>query len=141
MPLLRSSTLLLLALLCCTGCRGKTAPRAEVRGTVYYHGAPVRGGIIVFTPDAARGGNGPLAHAEIQPDGSYVLESDGQPGAVAGWHRITLSAVEGYVPSPPGSKFAIPAPMLPEKYRDPDLSGLSREVKMDQANVIDLSLD
>jgi hypothetical protein len=111
------------------GCGSGETERVPVYGQVYYRGQPLAGGTLVFTPDTERGGRGPLALAEIGADGRYSLRTDGQPGAVPGWHRVTVA--------PSG---ADPAG-LPRHYRDPERSGLSREVRPDRANVIDLHLD
>ena len=52
------------------GC-GKSGPeRYEVSGAVTYHGRPVRGGRILFTPDTTQGNNGPGSVAEIS-NGMY----------------------------------------------------------------------
>jgi hypothetical protein len=117
-----------LALLLATGC-GQDGPKlAPVRGTVYYKGVPLKGGTIVFAPDPERGGQGPLAVGEVRPDGTYLLRTEGDRGAVPGWHRITVS------PADARSAF-------PRRYADPELSGLSREVQPERANTIDLRLD
>src|SRR5438552_2308150 len=76
------------------GCSKRAPELVGVRGTVFYRGEPVRGGTVVFAPDPDRGGSGPLAIAEIQPDGTYVLRTDGENGAVPGWHRVTVSPAE-----------------------------------------------
>jgi hypothetical protein len=142
MPLPRPlGALILLTALGAAGCRSGTPATAQVRGTVSYRGAPLRGGIIVFTPDAERGTHGAVAHAEIQADGSYVLSTGEQPGAVPGWHRVTVVAVQTPPQPLPGQRYAVPQSILPERYRDPDLCGLTREVKAGQANVIDLDLE
>src|SRR5262249_42784052 len=98
-----------------------------VRGTVYYKGVPLRGGTIVFAPDPARGCCGPLAQAEIRPDGTYSLRTDGARGAAPGWHLITVAAAS--------------AARLPRRYSDPELSGLCQEVRAERVNTIDLHLD
>jgi hypothetical protein len=136
----RLGAILLLAGLCAAGCHRGTPSLAQVRGTVSYRGSPLRGGVVVFTPDASQGASGPLAHAEIQPDGSYVLHTGEAAGAVPGWHRVTVVAVQAAPPPAPGERFAVLHSAVPEKYRDPDLSGLTREVKAGEANVIDLDL-
>jgi hypothetical protein len=117
-----------LLLVLAAGCGPGETERVPVRGRVLYRGQPLAGGTIVFTPDADRGGRGPLAVGEIDADGHYTLRTGDQPGAVPGWHRVTIAA-------------AGPEPSLPRRYRDPEHSGLSRQVRPDQANVIDLSLD
>jgi hypothetical protein len=132
---------LLASLLILAGCGGSTPTLAPVTGTVNYLGRPVPGGTIVFTPDPTRGGRGPLAHAEIQPDGKFTLSSGDAPGAVVGWHRVTVLAVQDAGPSAAGQGFLIPRSLLPEKYRSPDLSGLAREIKAGQANVVNIDLE
>jgi hypothetical protein len=133
--------LILLAALSAAGCRSGTPTTAQVRGKVAYRGAPLRGGVIVFAPDSGRGTHGAMAHGEIQSDGTYVLHTGELPGAVPGWHRVTVVAVQAPPPLLPGERFAIPQSILPEKYRDPELCGLAREVKAGQTNVIDFDLD
>ena len=129
-PARRVRAAALLLALAAAGCGGEEPGVAPVRGTVYYRGAPVKGGLIVFTPDEERGGRGPAAEAVIGPDGSYVLRTAGERGAAPGWHRITVA---GAAPGEPSA--------LPYRYADPDLSCLRREVEAGRGNVIDLHLD
>jgi hypothetical protein len=110
------------------GCAPSDGERVPVRGQVFYRGQPLAGGTIVFTPDADRGGRGPLALGEIGADGRYSLRTGDRQGAVPGWHRVTVAGAGG-------------DPSLPRRYRDPEHSGLRRQVQADRANVIDLSLD
>jgi hypothetical protein len=123
------------------GCERGPGTLSPVRGVVSYRGSPLRGGTVVFTPDALRGASGPAAYAAIQPDGSYVLRTGDAPGAVPGWHRITVAAVEAPAAPRPGERFVVPRSLLPDKFRDPELSGLCREVKPDQDNQVDLHLE
>lgn len=116
------------------GCSGEVGEPWPVRGKVSYRGTPLRGGTVVFTPDPSRGGSGPLARAEIQGDGSYALQTDDRPGTAAGWYRVTVVAVEA-------SGTASRRGLLPGKYSDPELSGLSYQVKAGQENTIDLHLE
>jgi hypothetical protein len=125
--LARIGGLALLAL--ATGCGRDTAPREAVRGRVLFHGAPLPGGTIVFTPDAERSGQGPLARGVIRSDGSYDLASGPDQGAVAGWHRVTVA---------PASSSAL---AWPAKYTDPERSGQVCEVKTGQVNTIDFHLE
>jgi hypothetical protein len=97
--------------------------------------------VIVFTPDESRGGSGPLARAEIQADGAYQLRTGESPGAVAGWYRVTVVAVETSLAYSGGRSFRVPRSVLPDKYRDPELSGLTCEVKSGKANGINFNLD
>ena len=118
-----------LLLLLAAGCGGSGDQTAEVQGRVFFQGKPVEGGTVVFIPDPSRGGSGPLAVAEIQPDGRYHLKTGDKSGAICGWHRVTVA--------PAGS----PTRTLPARYRDPDLSGQCFEVKPGQENTIDLNLE
>jgi hypothetical protein len=120
------------------GCDPGSSSLSPVQGQVRYHGLPVAGGTIVFAPDAARGNAGPLARADLQADGGYSLSTAGAPGAAAGWYRVTVVAVQAPAPGPP---FAAPHSLLPEKYRDPDLSGLTCEVKAGRSNLFHFNLD
>jgi hypothetical protein len=70
-----------------------------------------------------------MSHAEIQADGTYVLRTDNALGAVAGWHRVTISA------------FGDTRPPLPPRYGDPEQSGLAFEVKPGRENIIDIILE
>jgi hypothetical protein len=104
-----------------------------VYGKVLFRGRPLAGGTIVFVPDPERGGHGPLAMGTIDAEGNYVLRSDGRPGVVPGWHRITIAA-------PPSASDAGES-RLPPRYTDPEHSGLAREVLAGKPNVIDLPLE
>ena len=115
--------LLLLLLLGC----GREVKLTPVRGQVFFHGQPLSGGTIVFTPDPERGGRGPLACGEIGPDGRYSLHTDDKPGAVPGWHRVTIAAA-----SLASSQKGLPPVDLPRKYGDPEQSGLLRQVQADK---------
>jgi hypothetical protein len=118
----------LLLAACLAGCGRDEPTLAPVAGRVYYRGQPLTGGTIVFTPDAERGGHGPLACGEIGPDGRFTLHTGPAAGAVPGWHRITVAAIAGSTP-------------LPGKYTDPTQSGQAWEVKAGQSNACDLSLE
>lgn len=117
-----------------------SVPLVKVTGTVSYQGQPLPGGMIVFTPDSAKGGQGPFASAMIQPDGSFTLSSGDAVGAAPGWHRITVVALSDGASSP-GSRYSVPVSLIPEKYRSGDLSGLTREVRAGQENAFHLNLD
>ncbi len=123
------------------GCGTSTPPLAEVSGTVTYHGQPLPGGVVIFTPDESKGSTGPIATATIQPDGRFTLQTGPTPGAVAGWHRVSVVSVSETDPTPAGYQFAIPTSLIPERYRNPDLSGLSREVHRGEKNVLAINLD
>jgi hypothetical protein len=132
----------LLGLLLLAGCQGQPPDLTQVRGKVWYKGAVLKGGTIVFTPDASRGHRGDPACAEIQPDGSYQLKTGDNHGAAPGWHRVTIAAVSPGTTSLKGHPYnPLPRSLLPDRYRDPELSGLRCEVKPNQPNTIDFQLE
>lgn len=125
----------------CQGCGSGKPALHNVQGQVFYQGTTLARGVVVFTPDASRGNGGPLAYGEIQADGRYRLQTDGARGAAAGWYRVTVLSVEAPTGVPSGARYAFPRSLLPERYRDPDLSGLASEVKAGQENQIDFHLE
>ena len=135
-----SSILAVCVCLLVAGC-GPDGALAPVQGKVFYQGKPLPRGTIVFTPDANRGCTGPLASAEIQPDGSFALHTDKAEGAIPGWHRVTVLAVEPPPKDGSGFRFVVPRSLLPEKYRDPIQSGLACEVQPGKVNGINFNLD
>jgi hypothetical protein len=122
-----------LGLFACSGCGKRQDHFAPVHGTIFYRKEPLKGGTIVFAPDADRGGHGPMARAEIKPDGTYTLSTGPDNGCVPGWHRITIMGSEQATQGTPLA--------LPRKFCDPEMSGLSREVKSGEDNAIDLYLN
>ncbi|HYT95240.1 MAG TPA: hypothetical protein VEL76_41365 [Gemmataceae bacterium] len=139
--LLRGAAVTLLLCLATTGCHSGTPALATVHGKVSFRGQPLPGGTIIFAPDYARGCVGELACAEIQPDGTYTLKTGDAAGAVPGWHRVTVCAILPPGQALPGYLYAIPPSLLPQRYRDPELSGLNCEVKAELTNSIDFQLD
>jgi hypothetical protein len=115
------------------GCGENSQAPVPIRGKVTYRGQPVQNGTIVFTPDPRKGQVGAMAIGEIQPDGTYSLRNGKAFGAPPGYYRITVAAVLG---SPYSTQTS-----LPDKYRDPELSGLVYEIKAGLAQTVDLKLD
>jgi len=134
-------TLVGLLVVLAAGCENGTQPLAAVHGRISYKGTPLNTGTIVFTPDALRGTIGPMARSEIRPDGTYVLQTKELSGAIAGWHRVTVMAVESAPLVGPDEDRILPRSLLPDKYRDPELSGLSCQIRSGQENCIDFDLD
>jgi hypothetical protein len=131
----------LCVLLLAAGCDSSPEPLPTVRGKVSYKGVPLHTGTIVFTPNALRGSSGELARANLRPDGAYSLHTGDKLGAAAGWYRVTIAALEESSPASSDGPFVAPRSLLPEKYRDPELSGLGVEIKAGQENAIDFDLD
>lgn len=133
-----------LAGLACTalawGCGKASLPLTPVTGKVSYKGFVLQSGTIVFAPDAKKGEHGPIAHGKIREDGTYTLYTGEAYGATPGLYKVTiLSLVPGA--GLPGDPYATPQSVVPEKYRDPELSLLACEVKPHKSNQIDFNLD
>ncbi|MCX7699392.1 MAG: hypothetical protein N2039_00800 [Gemmataceae bacterium] len=127
---MRSLALSLIFAMLAAGCRREPSPQYPVRGVVLVSGRPLRGGTVVFAPDPRRGGRGPVSYGELDGEGRFELRNDVGPGAVRGWHRVTVAP-------PPDSDDLI---LSLERYRHPDLSGLSFEVRGDRENVAEFNL-
>ena len=106
-------------LVSCASCGQQAKKREIVQGHVTYRGTILPGGTIVFTPDVERGGDGPMATAEIKADGSYSLQTGSEPGAASGPYRVTIASEAPIVP-----EASISAVVLPQTYSDPEKSGL-----------------
>jgi hypothetical protein len=144
---LRLGPILLLGLLCLggllfflVGSKPAAAPLQLVTGKISYHGQPLQTGLIVFTPDTSRGASGGMAVGQIRADGTYTLQTGEAQGASPGWYRITVAAVSPTATPAYGQAFPIPYSLIPEKYRDPDLSSLASEIKP-KANTNDFDLE
>jgi hypothetical protein len=125
---------------CLFGC-DSGEPTVSVQGRVFYRGAPLPAGTVVFAPDESRGTTGPLARGEVH-HGTYELKSEDLRGAAPGWYRVTITAVEVQSSAMDyGRGPAVVHSILPDRYRDPELSGLHCNVKSDQDNVIDFNLE
>jgi hypothetical protein len=108
----------LMALLTLTGCeRG----RGDVSGTVTLNGKPLPGGMVTFVPD-----NGPAEATRIGEDGKYAITN-----VLTGPARITVVTQQPVRMHENGKAFEplgkyVP---IPERYRDPEMSGLRLDVK------------
>jgi hypothetical protein len=121
------------------GC-GSDPELVPAKGKVTYHGTPLNTGTVVLTPDLARGGSGPLAKAEIQPDGTFVLATGELKGVAPGWYHVTILAMEMSQPAN-ADQPALPHSLIPEKYGDPQLSDLSCQVRLDKENLLEFHLE
>lgn len=114
---------------------------AEVSGKVEFQGEPLHTGIVVFTPDNSRGTYGPVAMGKIAGDGTFILKTGEEFGAVAGWHRVTVLAVENDPFQKRGENSVPPRNLIPQKYSNPELSGIVQKVESQENNQIDIKLD
>lgn len=122
--------ILLLALFA-AACNRTPPPQLPVRGRVLVNGVPLRGGTVVFTPDPKRGTRGPISFAVLNDQGEFELANEQGPGAIAGWHRVTIA--------PPPNSEALIAGL--ERYRHPDQSGLEFEVRPSADNDFTVMLE
>jgi hypothetical protein len=122
------------------GCGDSAPTLVQVSGKVSYRKLPLQNGTIVFTPDPRKGSSGSMAMGEIRTDGIYSLQTGKAFGAAPGHYRITVAAVLGSPPSP-GQPYHYQPSLLPEKYRDPELSGLECEIKTGLAQAVDFDLN
>ncbi|MBM3993096.1 MAG: hypothetical protein FJ303_02910 [Planctomycetes bacterium] len=135
----RMLTVCTLALIACfvAGCSKKSTTLNSVTGKVLYKGVPLTTGIIVFSPDTSRGESGKIAFSKIKEDGSYTLYTGDEPGATAGWYRVTVASIA----APSASYQSAGVSLIDSKYCDPQLSQLSCEVKANIDNHLNFNLE
>ena len=119
------------------GCSNKSTTLNHVTGKVLYKGMPLPGGLIVFSPDTARGESGRVAFSKINPDGTYDIMTGDAKGVTAGFYRVTVASMSGSAQSYDAQSYSL----IPDRYRDPQLSQLQCEVKANRDNNINFNLD
>jgi hypothetical protein len=112
------------------GCGAGGPKFAPVKGKVAYaDGSPVEAGerltgYVVFHADSSKGNaTGEVAQGQIQPDGSFSLLTRDKEGAFVGWYKVTVDIARTNPKDPYDYK-----PLIPERYKAPDKSGLTAEV-------------
>ncbi len=125
------SRLVLLLLTAAAGCSRTPPGETTVRGSVSFNGLPVAGGLVVFSPDADRGGSGKPLSGTIEPDGSFRLRKG--TAVPPGWYRVSIAPSPGH---PAGSSLPFPGELA-----RPDTSGLVREVKPGEENHIHFAIE
>jgi hypothetical protein len=128
-------------LLATAGCGRHDSPLAPVHGRVFFRGTPLAGGSIVFVPNTEKGNQGSLGRADILPDGSYALQTNDKSGAVPGWHRVSVIAVDAPREPLPRDGFVTVRLLTPPRYAAPELSGLEGLVEPGKDNTLDFHLD
>jgi hypothetical protein len=67
----------------------------RVRGKITYQGELVRWGRILFTPDRARGTEGPTAMGLISKEGTYALATESaDDGVIVGFHKVGIVGLD-----------------------------------------------
>jgi hypothetical protein len=121
----------------CGGCGGTDLGEKEatsIRGVVTFQGQAMAGGMIVFTPDPERGGQGPPLVADIAEDGSYAIVETPQRPILPGYYRVTLAP-------PPHWRYAPHAAPFPLVLTRPDHSGLLRDIRAGQVNLYSFAIE
>ena len=120
------------ALVTCAGC-GSKSPVARVKGKVTLDGQPLATGAVVTLPNAGRGSQGKVQNGEFE-----LSTFGNNDGALIGTHRVAVIAQEkaqGSGPEANAGKL-----LVPERYANPESSGLSIEVKSGETNTPTLEL-
>lgn len=132
--MLQYRQLLLLVLLASSGCGGvdmfePDAPPVLVTGRVFYRGAQLQNGWIVFSADPNYGAGTDTLMVPIGPDGTFQGYDSKQPGLKPGYYRIVVSTTFNN------------GTQLPRRYTDPNTSGLRCMVQANQPLRITIELD
>lgn len=125
------------AMLCCIaamGCGGSDGPKlVTVSGHVMSQGEPVVGISLVFHP-----AKGPVASAETDANGCFVLKTGARTGVVPGPQIVTATTLYESVHPETGAKSSLSSRTVPPRYSDPEQSPWKISVT---APVSDLALD
>jgi len=102
---------------CGGGDEGRVVPAG---GKVTYKGEPIAKGTVVFTPDKGRPATGAIEN------GSFILSTYAEgDGALPGKYKVGVVVTEE-VPTKGGDNTT--KYIVPQKYSDPEQSGLTAEV-------------
>lgn len=115
------------------GCGSSSnGPAGQIRGRVTYEGEPVKEGVVsVYSSDLGSGASG-----NISPDGTYTISDPVRTGKYA---------VSVFPPPEPPPQDEVPVSSnkvydnIPEKYRDPQKSGLVVDIKEGE-NTFDIDM-
>ena len=115
------------------GCAPRAGTLVPVSGAVAVEGKPLTIGWVTFYPDEAGGNKSShLPWAEIKPDGTYELSTNGKPGASAGWYKVVVAATHDQIPvKPPRTKDGKPWQprwLVHVKYTHPSTTDVRIEV-------------
>jgi hypothetical protein len=116
------------ALTTLVGCGG--VKRIRISGTVTVDGTPIDGGILSFSPDAAKGNTAKISCTSPVREGRYELEtigitgSDSGSGVPPGWYKVTYNRIDLAT-----KKRAQADIQVNDKYKNADTTPLSVEVK------------
>jgi len=135
------------------GCGGANRPanRPETvltSGTVMYQGKPVAGATVTFVAESPASQSTPARGAVGRTDesGQFKLTTfDPGDGVIPGNYRVTVAKMDATAvaenPDPTLPPPPPPKSVLPEKFADPNTSGLTAEVKQGGENKFSFDLD
>ncbi|MEZ6070225.1 MAG: hypothetical protein R3C10_08080 [Pirellulales bacterium] len=119
------------------GRRSDLPPLAPVYGKVTVGGEPLTFGTVALVPDRSKGTQGTMGVGPVQPDGSFRITTAGEDGGLVGHHLVRVNAMIEYDPV----TNTPPHPVVHSRYLNERDSGLTFEVKADQDNELNLTLD
>ena len=131
---------LILVLPICVGCGGGSSmpswPKGTVTGKVTYMDAPITAGSSVMFQHVDTGW---AATGTVESDGSFTLRMQGNTKILAGSYKVAVTPpttaspdetdLEEYAKVMESGGAISTAPKLPEKFNDPDSSGIVIEVE------------
>ncbi|MBI3465340.1 MAG: hypothetical protein HY000_20120 [Planctomycetes bacterium] len=121
--------LFLVSLLLVPGC-GDNGGRVPVTGTVLFDGKPLETGHITFGGDQGAAGVGAIVNGEFS-----LSETANQDGVLPGKYAVLIhSWIEERGSVRADGSFSPGITRIPLTYLDPAKSGLTAEVKADEAN-------
>ena len=129
--------LAVVAVVAVSGCSSKGVKKVTVSGTISYKGHRLQSGILKFV-----GPEGAYSAASIQPDGTFII-TDVVPGEV----KVGVMEAPGGSGSSSSSddnkaSSRTKPVSLPEKYREPETSGLKYTITPDTKELnIDIGKD
>lgn len=112
------------ATLTLAGC-GNSLGTVPITGKVMYQGKPLADGTVLYSPVDPNGRQG---RGELKPDGTFVISTNADQGAMPGEYKVVILALEPH-PGEPGRDGTNPnaAPpkiergfVIPEKYTTPE---------------------
>jgi hypothetical protein len=116
------------------GCSRKGPAIAPVKGRVLLDGRPLTTGSVITLPTAGRG-----AKSFIQHDGTFQLGTFGATdGAIVGEHKVAVVAYER--PASAGPESGNGKLLVPQKYTNPESSGLTLDVPPGGKDDVEINL-
>ena len=103
------------------GCGNNKSPVGTVHGSVVLDAKPLANGTIVTRPNAGRGSQGIISNGEFEL-GTFSRND----GALIGTHQVAIIAEEK---RDGGAEAKAGKLLIPQRYTNPDTSGLTIEVK------------